>query len=131
MYQICKNVIETGRYELSAMLRKLDTLWVQGSLSDEEKAELVELARANADPSMSVDFNARLETLERKVKVLEESGTPVPPSEEYPDFEPNHVYVKGDKVTFNGKRYECILNEYTDRTTWSPSDYPAYWRVVA
>ena len=30
MYEIVKNVIQAGRYELSDMLKKIDVIWVTG-----------------------------------------------------------------------------------------------------
>lgn len=135
MYEIVKSVILNQRYELSSMLRKIDTLWVQDSLNDEQKSELVSLAREKADPAMSIDIMGRLDDIDARVRKLESKnpgGGEVDPGvdPEYPEFQPNHVYMKGDKVTFEGKKYECVLNEYTDKTTWSPGDYPAYWREV-
>ena len=53
MYQIIKDVLTSGRYELNDMLKKIDTIWLQGDIDDGQKAELVELARANADPAAS------------------------------------------------------------------------------
>lgn len=35
-------------------------------------------------------------------------------------------YMKGDKVTFNGKTYESAI----DNNVWSPADYPAGWKEV-
>lgn len=40
MYEIVKSIIESGRYELADMLRKIDTLWVQNELTEEQKKEL-------------------------------------------------------------------------------------------
>lgn len=45
MYEIVKNVIESKRYELNDMIKKIDTLWIQGDLTEEQKNELTELAR--------------------------------------------------------------------------------------
>ncbi len=45
MYEIIKAVIESGRYELSDMLTKIDTLWIQDDIADDQKTELVALAR--------------------------------------------------------------------------------------
>lgn len=36
------------------------------------------------------------------------------------------AYKKGDKVIFNGKVYESLI----DGNTWSPTDYPASWKSV-
>jgi hypothetical protein len=30
----------------------------------------------------------------------------------------------GDKVRYNGKVYECLINN----CVWSPGDYPAAWK---
>ncbi len=131
MYKIFKEVILSGDFELSSMLRKIDTMWVKNKITDEEKNELITLARENADPTLSIDIIARLDDHEMRLRKLEEGGTsPAPPSEEYPNFEPNHVYLNGDKVTFEGKKYICKLPEHVDKTTWSPKDYPPYWQEV-
>ena len=49
MYEIIKNVIQSGRYELTGMLTKIDTLWAQGSLSDNERTELIDIARSGVE----------------------------------------------------------------------------------
>ena len=140
MYNVIKSVINSQRFELSDMLRKIDTLWLQAQINDDQKTELEALAREKADPAMSVTVMTRLDDLEKRVKDLENGPKPEPApadpdeptaTEEYPAFRPKQVYVKGDKITFRGKRYVCVLNEYTDRTTWSPADYPAYWQEQA
>lgn len=48
MYYNVKNVINSKQYELSDMLRKIDILWLQSELNDEQKQELIALARENA-----------------------------------------------------------------------------------
>lgn len=53
MYDIIKSVIESKRYELTDMLTKIDTIWVQGDLTDEQRTELVALAQQNAQPENS------------------------------------------------------------------------------
>ena len=35
-------------------------------------------------------------------------------------------YMAGDKVTFNGKTYESVINN----NVWSPSAYPAGWKEI-
>lgn len=35
-------------------------------------------------------------------------------------------YMKGDKVTYNGKTYESLI----DNNVWSPADYPAGWKEI-
>lgn len=36
-------------------------------------------------------------------------------------------YMKGDKVRFEGKIYESVI----DNNVWSPSAYPAGWKVIS
>lgn len=52
------------------------------------------------------------------------------PVDEYPDFVPptgaHDAYKIGDKVTFEGKHYESVI----DNNTWSPADYPAGWKEI-
>lgn len=62
-----------------------------------------------------------------------DSGTTepeTPPTEAIPDFvQPtgaHDAYKKGDKVKFEGKIYESLI----DANTYSPSAYPAGWKEV-
>lgn len=127
MYEILKDVITSKRYELTDMLRKIDTLWAQGSITDEQKTELVKLARDNADPSMSLDFERQLKALEERITALEKSGGAVP--EDYPDYVPGKWYYNGDGCTFEGEKYKCIAPK-GQVCTWSPREYPSYWEKV-
>ena len=124
MYEIVKNVIFSGRYDLSALLCKIDTLWVQGDLTDEQKTELVSLAQEHADLSGSVSILQKLEELDARVRALEGGGT-----EEYPDYVAGKWYYNGDKVTFAEKKYICTAPS-GQVCTWSPAEYPAYWQEV-
>ena len=154
MYEIIKAVILEGRYELSDLLKKIDTLWVQGSLIEEEKTELVQLAREEATPENSyAGIQKQLDVLfqnaaeiakqvgENTLTIasikakLEEQGTVVPdpepePGEEYPEYvQPtgaHDAYHNGDKVTYQGKKYHCIAPDDV-AVVWPPDVYPAYW----
>ena len=146
MYGIIKQVIERKDYELTSMLKKIKTLWAESELTDEQKEELVALARENADPKNSYaalenqvqalfqnmgemgetlkEVLARLTTLEGGEVVPEE------PTEEYPEYvQPtgaHDAYKIGNKITYSGKKYECL----TDGCVWSPDDYPQGWKLV-
>lgn len=131
MYEIAKNVIMRKDYELTEMIINLKSLKLSGDITDEQLTELMQLARDMADPAMSVNVIKRLDDIETRLRVIENKlagSSPIAPSEEYPVFVKDKVYKKGDKVTFEGRKYICVLNEYTDSTTWSPGDYPAYWQ---
>ena len=141
MYQTIKSVIQAGRYELNDMLRKIDTLWVQGDLSDEQRGELVELARESADPAASYaplqeqidQAFAQIKALGDRVAKLKagETPEPSPEPEEWPEWvQPtgaHDCYNTGDKVTYNGKHYVSKIAG----NVWSPDAYPAGWEVQA
>lgn len=136
MYEVTKNVILSGNYELTDILAKIDTLWLQGSLTDAERLELIELARVKADPSHSfAPLQAQIDALAERVAKLEnaEPSSPDVPAEEFPEYvQPtgwHDAYYNGDKVTYNGKHYECIAPEGV-AVVWSPDTYPAYWKEV-
>ena len=73
MYNVVRKVIEAKRYELKDMLKKIDTLWVQGNLDDNSRAELISLARGNALTGNSVDMLAKLEEIDRRLKAVEDA----------------------------------------------------------
>lgn len=137
MYEVIKNVIQSGRYELTDILAKIDTLWLQGGLTDSERLSLIEMARGKADPSHSyAPVQAQIDALAQRVAVLESkynSTDPETPAEEYPAYVPptgaHDAYYSGNKVTYNGKRYLCIAPEGV-AVVWSPDTYPAYWQEV-
>lgn len=142
MFEIVKNVILAKNYKLEDILNKINILWVEGSISDEEKTSLISLSRENAVAENSYkplqeqlnnlykafdDFkeevNARLNTLEGKEDIEE-------PVDEYPPFvkpEGAHdAYQKGAGITFNGEKYESLI----DNNVWSPDEYPQGWKEV-
>ena len=48
MFDIIKNVILSKDYELRDILYKINKMWIEAQISEEEKTELDELARENA-----------------------------------------------------------------------------------
>lgn len=127
MYEIIKNVIESRIYELNDMIKKINIIWVEGGITDEQKDELISMAQENADYSQSVDIMKKLNEIEERLRKLEEGGSE--PSEEYPEYIVGHWYYKDDKITFNGKKYICIAPD-GQVCTWSPDEYPAHWQLV-
>lgn len=123
MFEILKNVIRRGGFELTSMLTKIDTLWSEDKLTDEQRAELTDSARNGADTKNSVDIVSKLTDLEARIRALEGGSTS---SEEYPEFVPGKWYYTGDTCTFNGVKYSCVAPAGTV-CVWSPDDYPTYW----
>lgn len=143
MYNIIKNVIESTRFELTDILKKIDTFWIQNAITEEQKEELVALAREKANPENShADLQKQVNVLFTKVAELEKeikSLKSAKPDEEEPEVDeyPEYVtptgshdaYHNGDKVTYKGVKYICIAPEGT-AVVWSPETYPAFWKVV-
>ena len=127
MYDVIKDVINTQRYVLADMLHKIDTLWAQGDLDDDQRTELIALARDNADMAQEVNALARLEELEQRVRALETGSTE--PGEAYPDYVAGKWYYNGGKITFEGGKNKCIAPDGVV-CVWSPKEYPAYWELV-
>lgn len=139
MYEIFKNALKCD-YELVDMLNKIAEYYIKGNLSKEEKEELEEEARTNANPENSYapletqlnEVFKRIKSLESRVSILEGNNPEEPsePVEEYPEYvQPtgaHDAYNIGDKVTYNGKHYECIF----DGCVWNPDEYPAGWEEV-
>ncbi len=139
MYEIIKNVIASGKYELTDMLKKIDTIWLQGNLTDDDRAELITLAREHANPENTYNLQRQVENLyvtvaelAKRIVALENgtAETPVPeePCPEYVQPTGAHdAYNTGDQITYNGSRYICKM----DNCVWAPDVYPAGWELVA
>lgn len=78
MYDVIKDVINTRRYVLADMLHKIDTLWAQGDIDDEQRTDLIALAQGNADKTQEMNVLEKLKELEQRVRALEESGVAEP-----------------------------------------------------
>ena len=141
MYEIIKNVIESKDYELRDMLYKINKMYIESYITEEQKSELDELARTNANAENSyVPLQKQIDNLYDELSqiksqlntLLENEGEPSEPSEkdEYPEFvQPTGVhdaYKIGDKITYNNKKYICKL----DNCVWDPDTYPAGWEEV-
>lgn len=136
MYEVIKSVISSGIYELSAMITKIETIWLESRITDEQKEELIQLARDNADLSSSMDYanqiillNDNLRKLEERIIKLEEGGSEPTTSDSYPDYDKDKWYYNGDKITYKKEKYVCIIPE-GQPCIYSPKDYPEYWQKV-
>lgn len=137
MYSIIKEVLIKGNYELVDVLNKINKLWIEGSLTEEERDELVNLARNNANPENSYTENTQqianlweyYQQLDSRLTKLE-NGQGVEPEEEWPEFvQPtgaHNAYKSGDKVIFNNKKYICQIGG----CVWDPITYPQGWKLV-
>lgn len=143
IYDAEKDILLNTSYKLEDELDKIYFLYTKNKLTKEQVEELEELARQNANPVNSyaplqeqidniyTELNSiKAETKELKGQTGEEPGEPTEPVEEYPEYvQPtgaHDAYHVGDKITYNGKKYICKL----DNCVWTPDAYPAGWEVV-
>ena len=126
-----ESTILSGDYELDKILSSIDLYHIEGSLTDEERRELIDLARENAKTQYKEDdittIILQLHDLDKRVKALEEGGEPTP--KEYPEYKAGKWYYNGNGVTFEDKKYDCIAPEGVV-CVWSPAEYPTYWQEV-
>lgn len=154
MFNIFKNVIETSDFDLRDILNKIEESYIKSSLSKEEQEQLEEMARQHAKPENSyASLQSQIDDLAQKIKKLQVTinanaqgmsaikeaveqlgGVVTPPAEqpteEYPEYKKptgaHDAYKIGDKITYNGKHYECIF----DNCVWNPEEYPQGWKEV-
>lgn len=70
-YEALKNRAASGRYVLADIKAKVNTLWVEGDLTDAQRAELIALADTNYDPAYS-PLSPTEQALAARVTTLEE-----------------------------------------------------------
>lgn len=140
MFNLIKEVINSKDYKLEDMLYKINKMYIEEFITEQEKTELDNLARENADPVNSYapileqidNLYIKISDLENRVNALEKVGdTEETETEEYKEFvQPtgaHDCYNMGDKIFYNGKKYICKI----DGCVWSPDAYPSAWEEVA
>ena len=97
------------------------------------KAQAIDLtmqARKGAEPEY--DYAGEINALWAAVRELQQMVKPPADEDEaWPEFvQPMHAgtaYHTGDRITFRGERYVCVLAH----CVWSPAEYPAGWEKQA
>lgn len=131
MYKIIKNVIESKDYELKDILYKINKMYIEDRMTEEEKTELDNLARQNAVAENSYSIQKQLDNIFTRLEALESKDkTEEPVEQEYKEFiQPtgsHDNYNTGDKVIYKDKKYICKM----DNCVWSPETYPQGWEEV-
>ena len=86
---IIRNYIATGDFMLENIETRINTFWVEGKLSDNERAELLNLAAKYAKDVLNTNVLERLAALELRVYNLEH------PTDIYPIYERGQTSIKG------------------------------------
>ena len=134
-------VINSGNYNAERLCQKIDTLWLSDSLTDEERAELTDLAYNKAKDFNQIDFVEKLtsfehelQEIENRVYAIEHKDDPEPePVPEYVIYYSGYVTSKGETVMFDyDNDGELDLLRYDggkSQTSLSPGKITG-WHVV-
>lgn len=128
---ILENVIKSGKFDLARATTLIESGYVAGEYTEEERQELLNLRDQHLKPeSQAPEMMQVLLRLEEKYAALEarvaelEKGKADEPGEEtetYPAWEPwngmDNRYQPGDKVIHNGFVWE---SRYAGQNTWEP-----------
>ena len=129
MKEMFEQVIQLGNYDLKTLLDRIDQYHIEGRLTDEERLDLIMQARKGAEPEY--DYAGEINALWAAVRALQQNVSPPTEEGEWPEFvQPTGAgtaYQVGDKITFRGEKYICVLAH----CVWSPADYPAGWEKQA
>ena len=136
-------IINSDNFDLTELTSRINFYHIKGDLTDEDRQELLEMARGKAQDTVTIDTRheilevwTRISNLESRVTALENNqggggGDEPTPTDEWPEFvQPTgafNAYQIGDKVTYQGKHYTCILAN----CVWAPEIYPAGWQEEA
>ena len=77
IYEIYKNVIETGEFSVSGMEERIETVYACGKISKEERAELLDLVSDKGDHLDNETIMNRLADIETRLSNIESSGVKV------------------------------------------------------
>lgn len=140
MFGTFQTIINAGGYDLDDLTQRIKTLYAMGELTEDEMKQLLEQAQDNAKPDDSyaplADRVKAIEewetTIEERLSKLEsgsstDHGEPEESGDKWPEYKQptgaHDAYHVGDKITYNGKHYTCLL----DGCVWTPDAYPQGW----
>ena len=126
VYEIYKTVISTGEYRISDMEERIETVFAQGKITSEERAELLSLASDHARDTLQIDVVAKLADLENRISVLESAGVVV--------WKSGMSTAKGQTVLYDilkeGQLRYCRYDGGRSATSLSPGKIEG-WVILA
>lgn len=129
MKELFEQVIALKNYDLKSLLANIDQYHIEGRLTDEERADLITKAREGA--VQDYDYKGEIDALWAAVRALQQNVSQPDETDEWPEYvQPTGAgtaYQVGDKITFKGERYICLL----PHCVWNPADYPSGWQKQA
>ena len=144
MFATFQIIINAGGYDLTDLTQRIKSMYAMGELSEDEMRQLLEQAQHNAKPDDSyaplADRVKAIEewetTIEKRLSKLETGSQtghsePKETADEWPEYKQptgaHDAYHVGDKITYNGKHYTCLM----DGCVWTPDTYTQGWREEA
>lgn len=141
MFETFQTLINAGGCGLADLTERIETMYVMGELTEDEMKQLLEQAQDNAKPDDSyAPLADRVKAVEEWETIIEErlnkleSGSSTDlgkPGDEWPEYKQptgaHDAYRVGDKITYNGKHYTCVLAG----CVCPPDIYPQGWQEEA
>lgn len=138
MKNVFAKVIARGSFDLNGILKNIDAYHIEGKLTDEERAELVAMARgdAKAHVNPAEEIPKLWEAIRKLRKMLAEKNDEIEEGVDEADV-PEYIqpsgahdaYFRDDMVKYNGKMYLCVAPDSV-ACVWSPETMPGYWQVM-
>ena len=126
VYEIYKNAIKLGRYNVSEMESKIESMFASGKINALERVTLLNLCDENADDRYQLDIVAKLAELEERISKIESAGVVV--------WTSGHTTNKGETVMYdilkNGVMRYCRYDGGRSYTALSPGKIDG-WVVLA
>lgn len=127
MKNIFLDVINSGEYDLTHILSKIEEYHLRGKITEEESEELSALARQK--PTSQFDIKVEIGRLWTAVRELQQGNKTETTPEEVADWrQPTGAhdgYVNGQRMRYtDGYIYRSI---YPGVNVWSPDVLPSAW----
>lgn len=132
MKSIFENVIRDGNYDSTSLHSKIETAYVSGRLTEDDRNDLITQMQVNP-PRSFCNHKAEIDRLWLKIQELEmllHKDTSVVSTAPQLWVQPTgsyNGYPKGTRVIFEGHTYESV---YDGINEWSPTVYPAGWSKI-
>ena len=125
-----ESVIALGEYNAEEQTEKINLLWIDGKLTDQEKRDLIASANNNAKDEVQVDLYSKIVELENRIFALEHKGES---EKEYPVWVAGYTTKKGEIVQYDydndGTMDLLLYNGGREQTALRPGRIDG-WYVV-
>ena len=125
MYETFLSIITSGDYKLPDITKKINTMWITGNLTDDQRDNLLSQAAEHLDPETERPENIEmLEKLAERITDLEQRLAKLEGKTEengYPEWVPwdglSDNYQNGEIVAHNGKLWKST---HVGQNVWEP-----------